>query len=52
MALDEPTMGLDTAEVARVAGIVGGLAAEGRTVVAISHDARFVAWLVRAGRPA
>jgi energy-coupling factor transporter ATP-binding protein EcfA2 len=42
VVLDEPTMGLDTSEVTRVAGIVAGLAAEGRTVVAISHDARFV----------
>ena len=49
VVLDEPTTGLDTAEVARVAGIVGGLASEGRTVVAISHDARFVAGLA-AGR--
>lgn len=43
LVLDEPTMGLDAGEVARVAAIVAGLAAEGRTVVAISHDARFVA---------
>lgn len=43
LVLDEPTMGLDGAEIARVAAIVSGLAAEGRTVVAISHDARFVA---------
>jgi energy-coupling factor transport system ATP-binding protein len=43
VVLDEPTMGLDTAEIARVAGIVESLAADGRTVVSISHDARFVA---------
>jgi energy-coupling factor transport system ATP-binding protein len=43
VVLDEPTMGLDAAEVARVAGIVARLAAEGRTLVAISHDAGFVA---------
>jgi energy-coupling factor transporter ATP-binding protein EcfA2 len=43
VVLDEPTMGLDTGEITRVAGIVASLAAEGRTVVAISHDARFVA---------
>ena len=43
VVLDEPTMGLDSGEVARVAGIVASLAAAGRTVVAISHDARFVA---------
>jgi energy-coupling factor transporter ATP-binding protein EcfA2 len=43
VVLDEPTMGLDRGEVARVAAIVSRLAAAGRTVVAISHDARFVA---------
>ena len=43
VVLDEPTMGLDTQEIARVASIVAGLAKAGRTVVAISHDARFVA---------
>ena len=43
VVLDEPTMGLDSVEIERVAGIVAALAAEGRTVVAISHDARFVA---------
>lgn len=43
VVLDEPTMGLDGREVARVEALVAGLAAEGRTVVAISHDARFVA---------
>jgi len=43
IVLDEPTMGLDTAEIARVAAIVASLAAEGRTVVAISHHAPFVA---------
>jgi energy-coupling factor transport system ATP-binding protein len=43
VVLDEPTMGLDDAERARVQAIVTGLAREGRTVVAISHDARFVA---------
>lgn len=42
VVLDEPTMGLDTSEIARVAGIVASLAAEGRTVVAISHDSRFI----------
>lgn len=42
VVLDEPTMGLDTSEISRVAGVVAMLAAEGRTVVAISHDARFV----------
>lgn len=43
VALDEPTMGLDGREMARVAWLVAMLAAEGRTVVAISHDPRFVA---------
>jgi energy-coupling factor transport system ATP-binding protein len=43
VVLDEPTMGLDLEERARVAAIVAGLAEVGRTVVAISHDARFVA---------
>jgi len=43
VVLDEPTMGLDPAERALVSGIVEALAGAGRTVVAISHDARFVA---------
>lgn len=43
VVLDEPTMGLDTLEIARVSAVVASLATEGRTVVAISHDARFVA---------
>ena len=43
VVLDEPTMGLDGREVARVEKLISTLAAEGRTVVAISHDARFVA---------
>lgn len=43
VVLDEPTMGLDPTEIARVEAIVAALATEGRTVVAISHDARFVA---------
>lgn len=42
VVLDEPTMGLDRGEVARVEAVVARLAAAGRTVVAISHDARFV----------
>jgi energy-coupling factor transport system ATP-binding protein len=42
VVLDEPTMGLDAEERARVGCIVQALAAAGRTVVAISHDARFV----------
>ena len=43
VVLDEPTMGLDGREVTRLQAIVASLAAEGRTVVAISHDAPFVA---------
>jgi energy-coupling factor transport system ATP-binding protein len=43
VVLDEPTMGLDDKERAVVQRIVGKLAQSGRTVVAISHDARFVA---------
>ena len=43
VVLDEPTIGLDVDERARVQAIVRRLAGEGRTVVAISHDARFVA---------
>ncbi len=43
VVLDEPTMGLDSAEVARLESVVQRLAAAGRTVVAISHDTRFVA---------
>jgi energy-coupling factor transport system ATP-binding protein len=41
--LDEPTTGQDARGASRVRSIVGGLASEGRTVVAISHDMRFVA---------
>jgi energy-coupling factor transport system ATP-binding protein len=42
VVLDEPTMGLDAQEHARVAAIIGSLAEAGRTVVAISHDTGFV----------
>lgn len=41
--LDEPTTGQDANGMRRVREIVGRLAAEGRTVVAISHDMSFVA---------
>ncbi|MGZ6338865.1 MAG: energy-coupling factor ABC transporter ATP-binding protein [Candidatus Limnocylindrales bacterium] len=41
--LDEPTTGQDARGVARVRAIVDSLADEGRTVIAISHDMRFVA---------
>ncbi len=56
VVLDEPTTGQDLRDVARVRAIVAGLAAEGRTVIAISHDMRFVAEtfgrvvVMRAGR--
>ncbi len=43
VVLDEPTTGQDLRGVARVRSIVAALAAEGRTVIAISHDMRFVA---------
>ena len=43
VVLDEPTMGLDTGEIDRVAAIVLALSAAGRTVAAISHDERFIA---------
>jgi energy-coupling factor transport system ATP-binding protein len=45
VVLDEPTTGQDARGVERVRRIVDGLAAEGRTVIAISHDMRFVAEL-------
>lgn len=56
VVLDEPTTGQDARGVARVRGIVADLAAAGRTVIAISHDMRFVAEsfervvVMRAGR--
>jgi energy-coupling factor transport system ATP-binding protein len=56
VVLDEPTTGQDARGVDRVQAIVASLASEGRTVVAISHDMRFVAEsfdrvvVMRAGR--
>jgi len=56
VVLDEPTTGQDARGLARVEAIVDGLADAGRTVVAISHDMRFVAEaferviVMRAGR--
>jgi energy-coupling factor transport system ATP-binding protein len=56
VVLDEPTTGQDAPGVARVQLIVRDLAAARRTVVAISHDMRFVAEtfprivVMRAGR--
>jgi energy-coupling factor transport system ATP-binding protein len=43
VVLDEPTTGQDARGVERIRLIVERLAGEGRTVVAISHDMRFVA---------
>jgi energy-coupling factor transport system ATP-binding protein len=43
VVLDEPTTGQDARGVARVQRIVADLSAAGRTVIAISHDMRFVA---------
>jgi energy-coupling factor transport system ATP-binding protein len=41
--LDEPTTGQDLRGIQRVQAIVDDLGREGRTVIAISHDLRFVA---------
>ena len=43
LVLDEPTTGQDARGVERVRSVVDGVVAEGRTVIAISHDMRFVA---------
>ena len=43
VVLDEPTTGLDSRGVTLVGTIVRELVAEGRTVIGISHDMRFVA---------
>jgi energy-coupling factor transport system ATP-binding protein len=43
LVTDEPTTGLDRRGVERVEGIIAELHARGRSVVAISHDMRFVA---------
>jgi energy-coupling factor transport system ATP-binding protein len=56
LVLDEPTTGQDAHGTERVKSIVERLAAAGRTVIAISHDMRFVAEaferviVLRAGR--
>jgi energy-coupling factor transport system ATP-binding protein len=56
LILDEPTTGQDARGVARVRGVVARAAGEGRTLIAISHDMRFVAEsfrrvvVMRAGR--
>jgi energy-coupling factor transport system ATP-binding protein len=43
VVLDEPTTGQDARGVARLRDVVAAAAAGGRTVIAISHDMRFVA---------
>jgi energy-coupling factor transport system ATP-binding protein len=43
VVLDEPTTGQDARGIARIQAIVDRLHDDGRTVVAISHDMRFVA---------
>lgn len=43
VVLDEPTTGQDARGVGRVRSIVEQLSTEGRTVIAVSHDMRFVA---------
>lgn len=43
VVLDEPTTGQDARGVRTIAGIVRRLAQDGRTVICISHDMRFVA---------
>ncbi|HTC86105.1 MAG TPA: hypothetical protein VK656_05350, partial [Candidatus Acidoferrum sp.] len=43
IVLDEPTTGQDARGVARIEAIVAELSDAGRTVIAISHDMRFVA---------
>jgi energy-coupling factor transport system ATP-binding protein len=56
LVLDEPTTGQDARGVARVRSVLDAVSAEGRTVIAISHDMRFVAEsfdrvvVMRAGR--
>ncbi len=42
LALDEPTIGLDARGVALIERLIGELHVAGRTVIAISHDMRFV----------
>jgi energy-coupling factor transport system ATP-binding protein len=56
LILDEPTTGQDARGVARVRAVIAAAAAQGRTVIAISHDMRFAAEcfgrviVMRAGR--
>ena len=50
IVLDEPTTGQDARGIARVQDVVAAVAASGRTVIAISHDMRFVAESFGRGR--
>jgi energy-coupling factor transport system ATP-binding protein len=56
LVLDEPTTGQDARGIERVRSVIESAATEGRTVIAISHDMRFVAEafervvVMRAGR--
>jgi energy-coupling factor transport system ATP-binding protein len=56
VVLDEPTTGQDARGIERIRSIIDGLADDGRSVIAISHDMRFVAEtfervvVLRAGR--
>jgi energy-coupling factor transport system ATP-binding protein len=43
VVLDEPTTGQDARGIARVQQVIAKLLTDGRTVIAISHDMRFVA---------
>jgi len=43
VVLDEPTTGQDARGIERVQQVIAGLVGDGRTVIAISHDMRFVA---------
>jgi energy-coupling factor transport system ATP-binding protein len=43
VVLDEPTTGQDAPGIARIQAVIGDLRSRGRTVIAISHDMRFVA---------
>ncbi|MDQ4034529.1 MAG: energy-coupling factor ABC transporter ATP-binding protein [Chloroflexota bacterium] len=56
LVLDEPTTGQDARGTTRVRSVITSMSGEGRTVIAISHDMRFVAEtferviVMRAGR--
>ena len=43
LVLDEPTTGQDLRGIERIRSIIESVAAQGRTIIAISHDMRFVA---------